>query len=64
MTNKENTNTESTTGIFHEAMVVHSFPEAWVEKINTGKSTLDIQLQLCTRKCCYTNPVHPPDENS
>lgn len=27
MTNKKNTNTESTTGIFHEAMV-HSFPEA------------------------------------
>jgi hypothetical protein len=23
MTNKKNTNTESTTGIFHEAMVVH-----------------------------------------
>ena len=35
-----------------------------VEKINTGKSTLDIQRQLSTRKCCYTNPVHPPDENS
>jgi hypothetical protein len=27
MTNKKNTNTESTAGIFHEAMV-HSFPEA------------------------------------
>ena len=63
MTNKKNTNTESRAGIFHEAMV-HSFPEAWVEKINIGKSTLDIQLQLSTRKCCYTNPVHPPDENS
>jgi hypothetical protein len=32
MTNKKNTKTESTTGIFHEAMVVHSFPEAWGRK--------------------------------
>jgi hypothetical protein len=31
MTNKKNTNTESTTGIFHEAMV-HSFLEAWGRK--------------------------------
>jgi hypothetical protein len=35
-----------------------------VKKINTGKSTLDIQLQLSIRKFCYTNPVHPLDENS
>jgi hypothetical protein len=31
MTNKKNTNNESTTCIFHEAMV-HSFPEAWGQK--------------------------------
>jgi hypothetical protein len=62
MTNKKNTNTKSTTGIFYEAMV-HSFQRLGAEKINTGKSTLDIQLQLSTRKCCYTNPIHPPDEN-